>query len=79
MKNGHFKEGKWDLLKSNDARDEITIIQGPQQRKYWKTNYMTLSIKLEMHKLLDRCGESTSKMKKVNEIELRRLTQSMTW
>ena len=68
------------MLKPNDVRDARTIIQGPQKEDVLeKTNYMTFLIELEMHKLLERCGENTSAMKKVNEIKLRRLTQSMTW
>ena len=79
IKDRTIKEGHWDLLKQSDVKDAITILKGPQKRMPWKMNCMKFSIKLEEHKALKRCGESTSATKRVNETRLQRLTQSMTW
>ena len=49
MKNGHFKEGQWDLLQPSDVRDAITTIKGPQKDD---------ALENQLYDILDKAGDA---------------------
>ena len=53
MKNGHFKEGRWDLLKPNDVRNAITKIQGPQKEDVLEN---------QLYDILDKAGDAQGRL-----------------